>query len=163
AGAAALLGRRRGRHALLGAERAARRLSICVPIATHAPHAVGVACAVQLRREPPVPVCARRDGGTAKGGLYEALNAAGVRGVPRGVRARAGALAQRASAGGVEGEEVDGNAVIAVHAAVARAREKARNGGGPHVIEALTYRMSDHTTADDARRYRSEDEVERRR
>src|SRR5690606_37685159 len=61
------------------------------------------------------------------------------------------------------GEQVDGNDVIAVRDAVDRALVKARGGGGPHLIEALTYRMSDHTTADDARRYRSDQELERHR
>ena len=151
---------------------------ICVPIATHAPHAAGVAYAFKLRREPRVAVCALGDGATSKGDFYEALNAAGALelplvfvilnnewaiSVPRRVQSRAETLAQKAIAGGVAGEQVDGNDLIAVHAAMTRALEKARNGGGPHVIEALTYRMSDHTTADDARRYRCEDELERRR
>jgi pyruvate dehydrogenase E1 component alpha subunit len=81
--------------------------------------------------------------------------------VPRRAQSHATTLAQKAIAAGIEGEQVDGNDVIAVHDAMDRALSKARNGGGPHVIEALTYRMSDHTTADDARRYRSDDELER--
>ena len=56
---------------------------------------------------------------------------------------------------------MDGNDLIATHEAIGRALEKARGGGGPHLIEALTYRRADHTTADDARRYRTEEEVQR--
>jgi pyruvate dehydrogenase E1 component alpha subunit len=71
-------------------------------------------------------------------------------------------LAQKAIAAGIEGEQVDGNDVIAVREAMYRALAKARSGGGPHLIEALTYRLGDHTTADDASRYRSGSEVSAR-
>jgi len=71
-------------------------------------------------------------------------------------------LAQKAIAAGIEGEQVDGNDVIAVREAVSRALAKARSGGGPHLIEALTYRLGDHTTADDASRYRNGSEVSAR-
>jgi len=149
---------------------------ICVPIATHAPHAVGVAYAFKLRREPRVAVCVLGDGATSKGDFYEAVNAAGVFdvplvfviannqwaiSVPRSSQSRAETLAQKAIAAGIEGEQVDGNDLLAVHDAMTRALDKARGGGGPHLIEALTYRLADHTTADDARRYRPEEELER--
>src|SRR5690606_24337634 len=68
-------------------------------------------------------------------------------------------LAQKAIAGGFEGIQVDGNDIIAMRDAMETALEKARHGGGPTLIGAMTYRLSDHTTADDARRYRKEDEV----
>src|SRR5690606_22121247 len=125
-------------------------------------------------REPRVAVCVLGDGATSKGDFYEAMNAAGVFdvpvvfvivnnqwaiSVPRSLQSRAETLAQKAIAAGIDGEQVDGNDLIAVHDATARALAKARGGGGPHVIEALTYRIGDHTTADDARRYRSEDEL----
>ena len=154
----------------------AQDFPICVPIATHAPHAAGVAFAFKVRREPRVAVCALGDGATSKGDFYEALNAAGVWqlplvfviannewaiSVPRRAQSRAATLAQKAIAAGIEGEQVDGNDLIAVHDVVGRALAKAREGGGPHVIEALTYRMTDHTTADDARRYRPDEELER--
>ncbi|MBV9375444.1 MAG: pyruvate dehydrogenase (acetyl-transferring) E1 component subunit alpha, partial [Alphaproteobacteria bacterium] len=71
-------------------------------------------------------------------------------------------LAQKAIAAGFDGEQVDGNDVIAVREAMERAIAKARAGGGPHLIEALTYRLGDHTTADDASRYRSGAEVSAR-
>jgi pyruvate dehydrogenase E1 component alpha subunit len=147
---------------------------ICVPVATHAPHAVGVALALKLRRQDRVAVCAFGDGATSKGDVAEALNIAGVWrlplvfvvnnnrwaiSVPVTQQTAAETLAQKAIAAGIEGEQVDGNDVVAVREAVARAAAKARSGGGPHLIEALTYRLSDHTTADDARRYRSDSDV----
>jgi 2-oxoisovalerate dehydrogenase E1 component alpha subunit len=149
---------------------------ICVPIATHAPHAVGVAYAMKLKREPRVAVCVLGDGATSKGDFYEALNGAGVWqlplvfvvvnnewaiSVPRSAQTRAQTLAQKAIAAGIPGEQVDGNDVIAVHSVMQRALAKARDGGGPHVVEALTYRLHDHTTADDATRYRTEEDLER--
>jgi 2-oxoisovalerate dehydrogenase E1 component subunit alpha len=151
---------------------------ICVPIATHAPQAVGVAYAFKLRGEPRAAVCSLGDGATSKGDFYEALNAAGVWQLPlvfvvvnnqwaisvsRDKQSRAQTLAQKAVAAGLGGEQVDGNDVIAVYHAVERALSRARAGEGPHLIEALTYRMSDHTTSDDARRYRPEAEVEAQR
>jgi 2-oxoisovalerate dehydrogenase E1 component alpha subunit len=147
---------------------------ICVPVATHAPHAVGVALAFKLRHEERVAVCAFGDGATSKGDVAEALNMAGVWqlplvfvinnnrwaiSLPVTQQTAAETLAQKAIAAGIDGEQVDGNDVIAVREAVARAVAKARVGGGPHLIEALTYRLSDHTTADDARRYRSDTDV----
>jgi pyruvate dehydrogenase E1 component alpha subunit len=147
---------------------------ICVPVGTHAPHAVGVALAFKLKREERVAVCAFGDGATSKGDVAEALNIAGVWSlplvfvinnnhwaisVPVTQQTAAETLAQKAIAAGIEGAQVDGNDVIAVREAVSRAVSKARAGGGPHLIEALTYRLSDHTTADDARRYRSDSEV----
>src|SRR6516225_3363239 len=147
---------------------------ICVPVATHAPHAVGVALAFKLRHQQRIAVCAFGDGATSKGDVAEALNMAGVWrlplvfvinnnrwaiSVPVTRQTAAETLAQKAIAAGIEGEQVDGNDVIAVREAVGRAVTKARAGGGPHLIEALTYRLSDHTTADDARRYRSDADV----
>lgn len=151
-----------------------RDFPICVTIAAHVTHATGVAYAVKLRHEPRAAVCALGDGATSKGDFYEGLNAAGTWqlplvllvtnnqwaiSVPRGVQSRAQTLAQKAIAAGVEGLQIDGNDVIAVRHAVEGALEKARSGKGPTLIEALTYRLSDHTTADDASRYRSPDEV----
>ena len=147
---------------------------ICVPIGTQAAHAVGVALAFQLRNEPRVAVCSFGDGATSRGDVYESMNFAGVRrlpvvfvvnnnqwaiSVPRSVQSAAETLAQKALAAGFEGEQVDGNDVVAVRAVMADAVERARSGGGPTMIEALTYRLTDHTTADDASRYRSDAEV----
>ncbi|MGH8640212.1 MAG: pyruvate dehydrogenase (acetyl-transferring) E1 component subunit alpha [Burkholderiales bacterium] len=147
---------------------------ICVTIAAHATHAVGVAYAMKLRKEPRAAVCALGDGATSKGDFYEGLNAASTWklplvylvtnnqwaiSVPRKAQTAAQTLAQKAIAAGVEGLQVDGNDVIAVRHALDQALAKARSSAGPTVIEAVTYRLSDHTTADDASRYRSPDEL----
>jgi pyruvate dehydrogenase E1 component alpha subunit len=147
---------------------------ICVPVGTHAPHAVGVATAIRLRREPRVAVCVFGDGATSRGDVYESMNLAGLWqlpvvfvvnnnqwaiSVPRSAQTAAGTLAQKAIACGFPGIQIDGNDVIAVREAVGEAIERARGGGGPTLVEAVTYRLSDHTTADDARRYRGDEEV----
>lgn len=147
---------------------------ICVPVGAHAPHAVGVALALQLRGEARAAVCVLGDGATSKGDVYEAMNLAGVWSLPvvfvvnnnqwaislpRSRQSAAKTLAQKAIAAGFGGEQVDGNDVIAVRHAVARALETARGGGGPRLIEALTYRLGDHTTVDDSSRYRDDQEV----
>lgn len=147
---------------------------VCVPVGTHAPHAAGVALAFKLRHEKRVAVAVFGDGATSKGDVAEALNFAGVWHVPAvfvvsnnrwaisvpvAQQTAAETLAQKAIAAGIEGEQVDGNDVVAVRETVGRAIEKARSGGGPTLIETLTYRLGDHTTADDASRYRSDAEV----
>jgi pyruvate dehydrogenase E1 component alpha subunit len=146
----------------------------CVPIATQCTHAAGVASAMRLRSEKRVAVCFVGDGGTSKGDFYEALNLAGVWrlplvfvitnnqwaiSVPLAKQTACATLAQKAVAGGVPGEQVDGNDLLAVRQVMARALARARRGDGPSVIEAMTYRLGDHTTSDDARRYRPESEV----
>jgi pyruvate dehydrogenase E1 component alpha subunit len=133
-----------------------------------------VGYAIKLRRQPRVAVCMLGDGATSKGDFYEGINAAGVWrlpvvflltnnqwaiSVPRTGQTAARTLAQKAVAAGFDGVQVDGNDVIAVHHAVREALAKARSGGGPTLIEALTYRLGDHTTADDASRYRPAEEV----
>ncbi len=150
---------------------------ICVPVGTHVPHAVGVAYAFSLRGEPRVAVCVFGDGATSRGDVYEAMNFAALHrlpvvfvvnnnqwaiSVPRAAQTAAETLAQKAVAAGLPGEQVDGNDVIAVRHVLGVAVEKARNGQGPALIEALTYRLSDHTTADDASRYRDDTEVSAR-
>jgi pyruvate dehydrogenase E1 component alpha subunit len=147
---------------------------VSIPVASHFPHAVGVALAFQLREEARVAVCIGGDGATSKGDFYEAINVAAVWNVPavfivnnnqwaisvpRKKQTAAETLAQKAIAAGMPSEQVDGNDVIAVRDAALRSIARARQGGGPMLIEALTYRLSDHTTADDAHRYRSDDEV----
>lgn len=146
----------------------------CVPVGSHAPHAVGVALAFRLRREKRTAACIFGDGATSKGDVAEALNIAGAWklpaifvvnnngwaiSVPRSKQTAAETLAQKAIAAGIPGEQVDGNDVIAVRAITARAIERADLGEGPTLIEAVTYRLSDHTTADDASRYRQDAEV----
>src|SRR5436190_533641 len=149
----------------------------CIPVGSQAPHAAGVAYAFKFRKEPRVAVCLFGDGATSKGDVWEAMNFAGVWklpvvfvannnqwaiSVPLRLQTASQTLAQKAIAAGFAGEQVDGNDVIAVHAAMAEAVADARGGKGPHLIEALTYRLSDHTTADDAGRYRPAEEVQAR-
>jgi 2-oxoisovalerate dehydrogenase E1 component subunit alpha len=145
-----------------------------VPIATQIPHAVGAAFAFKLKGEKRAVVGVVGDGGTSKADFYEGMNMAGVWAVPlvlvvnnnqwaislpRGRQTAAQTLAQKAIAFGIEGVQVDGNDVIAVRHVVAEALGKARRGGGPTLVEAVCYRLCDHTTADDATRYRSSEEV----
>src|SRR5919197_2885808 len=146
----------------------------CIPVGSQAPHAAGVAYAFKLRKEPRVAVCLFGDGATSKGDVWEAMNFAGVHklpvvfvannnqwaiSVPLKLQTASQTLAQKAIAAGFTGEQVDGNDVIAMRAAAEEAIAQARAGGGPRFIEALTYRLSDHTTADDAARYRPSEEV----
>jgi pyruvate dehydrogenase E1 component alpha subunit len=148
----------------------------CVPVGSHAPHAVGVALAFKLRREKRAAVCVFGDGATSKGDVAEALNIAGVWtlpvvfvvnnngwaiSVPVAKQTAARTLALKAVAAGIRGEQVDGNDVIAVRSATENALQRARQGDGPTLIETVTYRLSDHTTADDASRYRDDAEVSR--
>ena len=110
------------------------------------------------------------DGATSKGDVYEAMNFAGVHklpvvfvatnnqwaiSVPLRLQTASETLAQKAIAAGFIGEQVDGSDVVAMHAAAEEAIAAARDGQGPRFIEAVTYRLGDHTTSDDASRYRS--------
>lgn len=148
---------------------------ICVPIATQCCHAVGAACAFKVRKQPRVVVCMLGDGATSKGDFYESMNLAGAWklpvvfvindnqwaiSVPRSHQSAAETLAQKSIAAGFEGLQVDGNDIFAVRRVMEHALAKARAGDGPTLVEALTYRLHDHTTADSAARYRSEEEVE---
>ena len=147
---------------------------VSIPVASHVLHAAGVALAFKLRGERRSAVCLFGDGATSKGDFYEALNLAGVWqlpavfvvtnnrwaiSVPREAQTAAKTLAQKAIAAGMEGVQVDGNDVFAVRHVVEAALARAE--AGPTLIEALTYRLSDHTTADDASRYRDDADVSR--
>ncbi len=147
---------------------------ICITIASQCLHAAGVGYAMKLRGQPRAAVCMMGDGATSKGDFYEGINAAGAWqlpvvfvvtnnqwaiSVPRTAQSAAQTLAQKAVAAGFEGLQVDGNDVVAVHHAMREALARARSGGGPTLIEAVTYRLADHTTADDASRYRPAEEV----
>jgi len=147
----------------------------CVAVGSQIPHAVGAALAARYRRDQVAVVTYFGDGATSKGDFHEAMNMAGVYTLPmlficqnnqwaisvplKGQTASA-TLAQKAIAYGFQGVQVDGNDVFAVYSATRQALDKARSGAGPTFIECLTYRIADHTTADDAGRYRSEQEVE---
>ncbi len=151
---------------------------ISVPIATQCLHAAGAALAFQLRGEPRCGVSIVGDGGSSKGDFLEALNAAGAWklpavfiiannqyaiSVPRTKQSGAKTLAQKGIAAGLMSIQVDGNDLLAVRWAMDTALQQARSGNGAAVIECMTYRISDHTTADDARRYRPEAEVDQAR
>jgi pyruvate dehydrogenase E1 component alpha subunit len=145
-----------------------------VPIATHVPHGIGVAYAFKLRKQPRVVLTSCGDGATSKGDFYEAISSAKIWNLPivflvsnnrwaislpSSRQTGAQTFAQKAIAGGMSGEQVDGNDVVATRFVLERAIVRARAGGGPSLVEAVTYRLHDHTTADDARRYRDEAEV----
>jgi 2-oxoisovalerate dehydrogenase E1 component alpha subunit len=149
---------------------------VCIPVGSHFPHAAGAALAMKLRGSNNVAVVIAGDGATSKGEFYEALNVAGVWQLPllvviannqwaisvsRKEQTRARTLAQKAIAAGIPGEQVDGNDAVAVYTATLEALEAIRAGQGPRLIEAMTYRLGDHTTADNASRYRDDEEVSR--
>jgi pyruvate dehydrogenase E1 component subunit alpha len=148
---------------------------INIAVGTHLLHAAGVALAARYRKDPVVSVAFLGDGATSKGDFHEALNMAGVYKLPlvaicqnnqwaisvsRQSQTATASLAQKAVAYGIKGIQVDGNDVLAVYQATEEALQRARNGGGATFIECETYRMSDHTTADDAGRYRDKAELE---
>lgn len=148
---------------------------ISIPIATHALHAVGAAMAAQRLGEDSVTVAFLGDGATSEGDTHEAMNLAGVErapcifyvqnnqwaiSTPTTRQYAAPSLASRAVGYGMSGVIVDGNDVLACYAVMADAAERARNGGGPTLIEAMTYRMGPHTTSDDPNRYRPPHELE---
>ncbi len=139
-----------------------------VPIGTQILHAVGAATAVKIRQQKRAVLTVCGDGGTSEGDFYEAMNVAGIWklpvvfvvsnnqwaiSVPRSEQTAAKTIAQKAIAAGFNGEQVDGNDVIAVYARISEAMKKAREKNEPTLIEMVCYRQSDHTTADDARRY----------
>ncbi|MEO6103820.1 MAG: thiamine pyrophosphate-dependent dehydrogenase E1 component subunit alpha [Pseudoxanthomonas sp.] len=148
--------------------------SWCVPISTQCLHAAGAALAFKLRGEPRIAVSTCGDGGSSKTDFYAALNSGGAYSlplvlcvinngwaisVPRSAQTGAQTLAQKGIAGGTFCLQVDGNDLIAVLEAMRIATERARSGQGTSVLEFVTYRLGDHTTADDARRYREDAEV----
>ncbi|MBI2652555.1 pyruvate dehydrogenase (acetyl-transferring) E1 component subunit alpha [Candidatus Woesearchaeota archaeon] len=148
---------------------------ISIPVGTQTVHAVGAGWAAKLRGTKQVAVVYFGDGATSKGDFHEAMNFAGVFqipviflcennqfaiSVPRAKQTKAETIAQKAIAYGLEGIQVDGDDVFAVYKAVKEAVDKARNGNGATLIECFTYRMCDHSTSDDASKYRAKEEVE---
>ena len=152
----------------------AHDLPIAVPIASQCLHAAGIAFAFKHRHQARVALVSIGDGATSEGDFYEALNIAGcwklplvfvinnnqwAISVPLAQQTAAETLAQKAIAAGFCGLQVDGNDILATRLCIGEAIEKARAGHGPTLIEALTYRLCDHTTADDATRYQPADEL----
>lgn len=153
-----------------------RVLPIAVPIGSQLQHAVGIAMASNIKGEDDVTVAYIGDGGTSIGDFSEALNFAGVFNAPvifiiqnnqyaisvsRQKQTKAETLVQKAVAAGISGLLVDGNDLFAMYAATQEAINRARQGGGPTLIEAYTYRLGAHTTSDDPTKYRDDSEVEK--
>lgn len=145
-----------------------------IGIGEHIPHAVGTAWAMKLRQTTSATLALCGDGATSEGAFHEGLNFAGVMkapcvvvcqnngwaiSVPRSAQTASETLAQKALAYGIVGRYVDGNDVIAMYREVSAALERARNGEGPTLIEAVTYRVGAHSASDDPRRYRSDAEL----
>ncbi|MBI5017474.1 MAG: pyruvate dehydrogenase (acetyl-transferring) E1 component subunit alpha [Deltaproteobacteria bacterium] len=151
-------------------------LPVSIPVGSQPLHAVGIAWAQQLRKQKAAVLVYFGDGASSEGEVHEAMNFAGVFrlpvvffcqnnhfaiSVPRSRQSAARTIAQRALGYGFPGLQLYGNDLLAVWGAVNEALEEAREGKGPKLIEALTYRFGPHTTADDPTQYRSEEEVAR--
>ena len=149
--------------------------SICVPIATQVPHAAGLAWGKKLKGESTVAIVYFGDGATSEGAFHEGANLAAVMqaplvlfcnnnqwaiSTPISAQTRADALADKAAGYGIPGVRVDGGDVLAVYEVAREAVDRARAGGGPTFIEAVTYRTAPHGTADDPRAYIDLERVE---
>jgi len=155
---------------------APRTLPLAIPVGSQILHAPGLAYAMRVRGEEQTAVVSFfGDGATSEGDFHEALNFAGVWKVPvvfvclnnqwaislpREQQTASETIAQKAVAYGMPGIQVDGNDPLAVVVAVREALQRARDGGGPTLIEAVTYRLMQHTTSDDPKKYRTEEEEE---
>jgi pyruvate dehydrogenase E1 component alpha subunit/2-oxoisovalerate dehydrogenase E1 component alpha subunit len=151
--------------------RASKYVTMSSCIATQIPHAVGMAMAAKIKGDPTVVVGCFGDGATSEADFHVAANFAGVFrppvilfcannqwaiSTPSTIQSASSTFALKALAYGIPSVRVDGNDVLAVHAMVKQAVEAARRGEGPTFIEALTYRVSAHTSSDDPTRYRDE-------
>jgi pyruvate dehydrogenase E1 component alpha subunit len=158
--------------------RAYRLASIAVPIATHVPHAVGLAWGKKLLGESTCAIAFFGDGATSEGAFHEGANFAAVMqapvvlfcnnnywaiSTPLTAQTRAETLADKAAGYGMPGVRVDGGDVLAVYEATSEAVARARAGEGPTFIEAITYRCAPHATADDPSAYIDPERVERER
>ncbi|MBI5419647.1 MAG: hypothetical protein HZA60_06120, partial [Deltaproteobacteria bacterium] len=155
-------------------DRSSRIVSVSSPVATQLPQAVGAAYAAKIRGEKGAFIAYFGDGGSSTGEFHVAMNFAGVFrtpnvffcsnnqyaiSLPSAKQTASGSIAIKATAYGFPGVRVDGNDVLAVCRVTRDALARAREGGGPTLIEAVTYRMGAHSTADDPTRYRSEEEL----
>ena len=145
-----------------------------ITVGGHMVHAVGLAWAAKNFKDGRVALTYFGDGATSEGDFHEAMNFAAVFeapcvffcqnngwaiSLPRELQTRSETIAQKAIAYGMPGFQVDGNDLFAVYQMTRDAVERARSGGGPTLIEAVTYRIGPHTTADDPGRYRSSEEA----
>jgi pyruvate dehydrogenase E1 component alpha subunit len=151
-----------------------RMLPVSISIAAQIPQAVGLAWGLQLRGSDGVVIAYFGDGGASEGDFHEGANLAGVVGAPvilfcqnngwaittpRSTQTGGATIAARAAGYGMPGVVVDGNDVVAVHQVTRDAVDRARQGGGPTLIEAVTYRLGMHNTSDDPTRYMDPDEL----
>ncbi|WP_414837690.1 pyruvate dehydrogenase (acetyl-transferring) E1 component subunit alpha [Candidatus Nanosalina sp. VS9-1] len=149
-------------------------LPVAIPVGTQNLHTAGLGMAMEKRGDENAVLGFTGDGSTSEGDFHEALNFSGVFNghsvffvqnnqyaisMPREKQTKSDTLAQKAIAYGIDGIQVDGNDILAIIKAVREALEKARNGE-PVLVEALTYRLEDHTTSDDSTRYRDDEEVD---
>jgi pyruvate dehydrogenase E1 component alpha subunit len=149
--------------------------SISSPIATQIPHAMGAAWAARIKGDEMVSLVYFGEGATSANDFHAGLNFAAVHkvpvvflcrnngwaiSVPRERQTASETIAQKALAYGMNGVRVDGNDLLAVHNATARARSLAAAGGGPTLLECVTYRLEGHSTSDDPRAYRPAELVE---
>lgn len=159
----------------IGSAYDAHDLRIAVPIASQTLHAAGAALAMKIRGQQNAVLTTIGDGGTSRGDFYEAMNFCGVHklpvvfvvnnnqwaiSVPIKLQTASATFAQKGIACNVPGIRVDGNDIMVLCDEIQAALERAYAGEGPSIIEAVSYRMGDHTTADDAKRYRDEAELE---
>ncbi len=151
-------------------------LPICVPVASQIQYAAGAAWGCKLKKNGGIAVGFVGDGGTSEGDFHEGVNCAAIFGaplvviiqnnhwaisLPRKKQTASPTLAQKALAYGINGIQADGNDILSMIVATQEAADRARKGGGPTLIEAVTYRLGVHTTADDPKKYRTEEEVAR--
>ena len=149
--------------------------TMSIAIGTQTLHAVGYAMGIALDGDDEVAVACIGDGATSEGDVHEAMNFASVFAspcvffvqnnqyaisVPLSAQTHSASIAHKAVAYGMPGVRCDGNDVLATYATMREAAAYARAGGGPVLVEAVTYRMEAHTTSDDPTRYRTADEVE---
>ncbi len=148
---------------------------VSIPVGTHPLHAVGYAWAMKIQKKSTITISYFGDGATSEGDFYEAMNFAGTMqaptiflcqnnqwaiSVPRSKQTVAKTLAQKSIAAGFPGIQIDGNDVFAVHTVVSEAVKRAREGKGPTLIEAILYRFGNHSTSDDATKYRPKEEID---
>ncbi|WP_136796861.1 pyruvate dehydrogenase (acetyl-transferring) E1 component subunit alpha [Desulfosediminicola ganghwensis] len=151
-------------------------MPMSVPVGSQILHATGIGYGAKYRKNGEIVMTYFGDGATSEGDFHEGLNCAAVYqvpvvficqnnqwaiSIPLKQQTRSETIAQKALAYGMPGIQVDGNDILAVYVATQEAVQRARNGGGPTLIECVTYRVMMHTTADDPSRYRSDEEVEK--
>lgn len=149
-------------------------VSVSSPLMTQVPQATGAGWAMKLKKASSCVLAYFGEGATSEGDFHVGLNFAGVYKTPNifflrnnqwaistpcSVQSASENFAMKASAYGFEGVQVDGTDLLAVIAVTRKAAEKARSGGGPTLIESITYRVGPHSTSDDPSGYRTEDDV----